>query len=55
MDQSIASVANQMSRARDYLSNVGGFDPTLTRSSVAAIKECAECILTLEKLKAEIK
>lgn len=51
IDLSISAVLTQMGRARENMCVSGGFDPALTRNCVATIKECAECIATLENLK----
>ena len=51
VELSIAALLCQMSKAREYLSASGGFDPASTRQCVAAMKECAECIVVLRSLR----
>ena len=51
LELSIAVLLGQMSKAREYLSSSGGFDPASTRQCVAAMKECAECIVVLQSLR----
>ena len=51
LELSIAALIGQMAKAREYLTASGGFDPASTRQCVAAMKECAECIVVLQSLK----
>ena len=51
LELSIAVLLGQMAKAREYLSSSGGFDPASTRQCVAAMKECAECIVVLQSLR----
>ena len=51
VDLSIAALLGQLAKAREYLSTSSGFHPTITRQSVAAMKECAECIIVLQSLR----
>ena len=51
LELSIAVLLGQMAKAREYLSSSGGFDPASTRQCVAAMKECAECIVVLRSLR----
>ena len=51
LDMSIAALIGQMAKAREYLTTSGGFDPASTRECVAAMKECAECIVVLKSLR----
>ena len=51
LELSVAVLLGQMSKAREYLSSSGGFDPASTRQCVAAMKECAECIVVLQSLR----
>jgi len=51
LELSIAALLGQMSKAREYLTASDGFDPASTRQCVAAMKECAECIVVLQSLR----
>ena len=51
LDKNIAALIGQMAKAREYLTADGGFDPASTRECVAAMKECAECIVILKSLR----
>ena len=51
LELSIAVLLRQLAKAREYLSSSGGFDPASTRQCVAAMKECAECIVVLRSLR----
>ena len=51
LELSIAVLLGQMAKAREYRSSSGGFDPASTRQCVAAMKECAECIVVLQSLR----